>query len=260
MICRVCLESVKKTAVLCSQCSLISHSKCAKNAPPTCDLRAQLLLYAQYAEKGNPMSAYSNPAEVVNDTHQNVAMSDVPFVEHSRTSLDMPRSPGLGAPTEHPPPTAFKFMSAFKRSRTNLSPEPVSATGSSPPTPYKEKEHEPKILRKRTSTVQTRGERPLSVTSTSTGLSSLRSAATANESFSSPQNTGTRSQLSTGNARRPVSTSAVIDQARPNKATTASRPNVTNDHEDNRQPPGALPTDTRRHKKRAASSGNCTVQ
>ena len=46
MICRVCLLNVKKSAAICSQCSLISHLKCAPNAPPTCDLRAQLLHYA----------------------------------------------------------------------------------------------------------------------------------------------------------------------------------------------------------------------
>ena len=55
--CRVCLLTIKNSAVLCSQCSLISHFKCAVNAPPTCDLRAQLLLYAREAEKGKFRSA-----------------------------------------------------------------------------------------------------------------------------------------------------------------------------------------------------------
>ena len=73
MTCRVCSSNVKKSALLCSQCSLISHSKCAPNAPPTCDLRAQLLLYAQYAEKGDPASAYSNP--LGNDTGRRTPVS-----------------------------------------------------------------------------------------------------------------------------------------------------------------------------------------
>ena len=132
MVCRVCLLNVKKTALLCSQCSLVSHAKCAINAPPTCDLRAHLLLYAQYAERGNPASAYSNPAEIISDMGQNVAMSDVPFVDHnshgtSRNSIESPQSPHSQTSNnvvEHPP-TAFKFMAAFRRSRTNLSPEPV---------------------------------------------------------------------------------------------------------------------------------------
>ncbi|KAJ7581297.1 hypothetical protein C8J56DRAFT_1102229 [Mycena floridula] len=52
MVCRVCLLKTRKSAVLCSQCSFITHSQCARNAPPPCDRRAQLLLYAQYADRG----------------------------------------------------------------------------------------------------------------------------------------------------------------------------------------------------------------
>ncbi|KAJ7858456.1 kinase-like domain-containing protein [Mycena leptocephala] len=69
MVCRVCLLNVKKSAVLCEQCSLIAHSRCVVNAPPTCDLHAQLLLYAQYAERGNPGSAFSNPPDVFSEPH-----------------------------------------------------------------------------------------------------------------------------------------------------------------------------------------------
>jgi len=128
VICRVCLLNVKKSAVLCSQCNLISHTKCVVNAPPTCNLRAQLLLYAQYAEKGNPASLYSNPADQL---PQNVTMSDVPFVEHSVTSMESPllQTPVNPDSSEYPP-TAFKFMAAFKRSR-KLSPD--SVTSSTPP-------------------------------------------------------------------------------------------------------------------------------
>ena len=64
--------------MLCAQCSLIAHAKCAGNAPPTCDLRAHLLLYANYAEKEGPASAYALPAAAAAAAAQNVAMSDVP--------------------------------------------------------------------------------------------------------------------------------------------------------------------------------------
>ncbi|KAJ7581275.1 hypothetical protein C8J56DRAFT_794068 [Mycena floridula] len=95
MVCRVCLLNVKKSAVLCAQCSLIAHSKCASSAPPTCDLRARLLLYAQYAQKANPGSAYSNPMDLLDDNnHPKSPMSDVSYVAHSpRTST--PWSPKL---------------------------------------------------------------------------------------------------------------------------------------------------------------------
>ncbi|KAF8966314.1 hypothetical protein BDZ97DRAFT_1808980 [Flammula alnicola] len=246
MVCRVCQLSVKKTAVLCSQCSLISHAKCAVNAPPTCDLRAQLLLYAQYAQNGNPASAYSNPADIINDIAQNVAMSDIPFVEHNTpgTSMDSPqppRSPSQANNAEHPP-TAFKFMAAFRRSRTNLSPEPVAITPSSSSTPpSKDPDEIPK-----------RQERPLSVTSDSTGLSSLRSAATAAESFSSRQNTGQRSQVSGGDAdkaKRHLSEGTALDRARSSKITSSARSEATNEHERD-DLPGSLPTDTRKQTKK----------
>ncbi|KAJ7285231.1 kinase-like domain-containing protein [Mycena rebaudengoi] len=138
MVCRVCLLNVKKSAVLCEQCSLIAHSKCANNAPPTCDLRAQLLLYAQYAETGNSRSAYSNPLDVLNEPL--MSPSEVAYVSHTpRTSIDgtPPAQAQAMAMDRNPetPPTAFKFMAAFNRSRSNPSPEPldhVSLSGSVP--------------------------------------------------------------------------------------------------------------------------------
>lgn len=282
MMCRVCLSNVKKSAVLCSQCSLISHVKCADNAPPTCDLRAQLLLYAQYAEKGNPTSVYSNPVEFLSDVGQNVAMSDVPFVDHNtpRTSVDSPQPPLSTSPNalEHPP-TAFKFMAAFKRSRSNLSPEPVAASTSSTPTPTPpSKDSDEAPARRRV--LQKRSERPQSMTSNSTTLSSLQSAATAAESFSSRQNTGQRSQISGGGesdkAKRPVSDAGVLGKGRPNKAapggrldnTTTTKTRTThNDYHDDTHTnilPGALPADSRsrakKQKSKSPSSSSCNLQ
>lgn len=280
MVCRVCLLNVKKSAVLCSQCSLISHAKCAVSAPPTCDLRAQLLLYAQYAEKGNPTSVYSNPAEGLS-VGQNVAMSDVPFIEHNtpRTSVDSPRPPLLTSPNavEHPP-TAFKFMAAFKRSRSNLSPEPAAASTSSTPVPTPpSKDSDEAPVRRRV--LQRRSDRPQSMTSNSTTLSSMRSAATAAESFSSRQNTGQRSQISGGaesdKSKRPVSEGGVLDKARSNKAapsgrlenTTTKTRTTHNDYHDDTHTnnlPGALPADprsrNRKQKSKSPSSSSCNLQ
>ena len=187
MTCRVCLTDVKKSAVICGQCSLISHSKCAPNAPPTCDLRAQLL---EYAEKGNQGSvAYAKNDHPISDG------------EHNGSPLSSPLPTTTSPVVEHSP-TGRKFMAAFKRSRSNLTPELGDEEGHShrngggamqrlfkrsfgalhpshpslplplppPPPPF-----------------QAAHERPVSlVTSCS---SSLRSAATANESFSSPTTT-----------------------------------------------------------------------
>ncbi|KAG8908638.1 hypothetical protein FRB99_004926 [Tulasnella sp. 403] len=61
--CRVCHQHVKKSAVLCEECSLICHAACVKDATPHCDVRAQLLTYAQYANQpnGSPRVSASGP-------------------------------------------------------------------------------------------------------------------------------------------------------------------------------------------------------
>jgi len=253
MVCRVCLENVKKNAVLCSQCNLISHAKCAINAPPTCNLRAQLLLYAQYAEKGNPASVYSNPADQTHDLNQNVAMSDVPFIEHSRTSMDTPPQSPVNPDSPEYPLTAFKFMAAFRRSRSNLSPE--SVTSSTPPGASSDEND-----RKRPAVLVKRHERPLSVTSTSTGLSSLRSAATAAESFSSRRNFEQRLERPTNNTstgKQPGLTTGLRK-----KVTSPSRSEATYDGDiRSNERLGVPPQDSRRNKKQGnKQSGNCTVQ
>jgi len=50
--CRVCLQPVKRSAVLCEECGLIAHARCAADAPASCDIRTQLLLYTQYSQAG----------------------------------------------------------------------------------------------------------------------------------------------------------------------------------------------------------------
>ncbi|KIY62610.1 hypothetical protein CYLTODRAFT_169858 [Cylindrobasidium torrendii FP15055 ss-10] len=240
MVCRVCLLNVKKSAVLCAQCSLISHSKCAANAPPTCDLRSQLLLYAQYAEKGNPSSVYSNPADVLNGAHPGTPTSDVSYVAHShhqspRTSLDGASTPiSIGSP-----PTAYRFIGAFKRSKSNLSPD--SDVASTSTSPEKRSHLKAAMLQRHNS----RKERPqsLSSNSTSTGAqSSLRSANTA------PESAGRKSNFEDITDGGAFTTIEETESAR-----LASGSNEEN------HIPGALVDDYRRHKK-SKSAGNCVVQ
>lgn len=271
MMCRVCLLHVKKSAVLCAQCSLISHAKCAVNAPPTCDLRAQLLLYAQYAEKGNPSSAYSNPADVSGEPKRPGAMSDVSYVAHSsangRASIDTPppASP-TGAAVSESPPSAYRFMAAFKRSRSNLSPEPQSR--SSAPTPRPQDAEERPRQRKTTLLQKRPPERPQSVMSDSTGVSSLRSVATAAESMSSRHRS---QQNSGGRASKPprILSNATISvtenganrspsQLPSELSTSSSYCTQSNGSQDTRGLRGLYP----RHKRstKSSDSGNCIIQ
>ncbi|KAF7356594.1 Cell division control protein [Mycena venus] len=245
MVCRVCLLNVKKSAVLCEQCSLIAHSKCAVNAPPTCDLRAQLLLYAQYAEKGNPLSAYSNPLDALSEPghgnpHPISPASEVAYVAHTpRTSLDgtappPPHTPGLSPPT---PPTAFKFMAAFKRSRSNLSPEPdfASSTTSVPQVPPKDAPQ--KKLRKDPK------DRPQSVKSTSTAANtaSMRSG----ESVASRANPKSLDETRTDMQRK--------------RSRLVSKSAASDDFSASVSVPGGLPPETTKKHSKSRSS-NCVVQ
>ncbi|KAG2011848.1 STE/STE11 protein kinase [Coprinopsis cinerea AmutBmut pab1-1] len=277
MMCRVCLLNVKKSAVLCAQCSLISHAKCAASAPPTCDLRAQLLLYAQYAEKGNPSSAYSNPKDLLGDTRFPVAMSDVPFVSSpssARTETPPPSSPiGVVGAHSESPPTAFKFKAAFKRSRSNLTPEPAKSP-SSTPAPQEPGPEEPR--RRRPTLLSKRPERPLSVTSDSTNMSSLRSAATAAESLNSGSGSRNRSASSSGGraqkGSRYTGGLASTAESEHNRSSTqliselsTSSAGVAMSYPGPITHPttrtlGSLSPDPRRHKRNAKSAGNCVIQ
>lgn len=269
MMCRVCLLNVKKSAVLCAQCSLISHAKCAINAPPTCDLRAQLLLYAQYAEKGNPGSVYSNPLDLLGESKRPGAMSDVPYVAHSasgRTSTDTPPPPSPAGQTHsESPPTAYRFMAAFKRSRSNLTPEPhLSQSQSSTPLPEERPRPRRTTLQKRQS------DRPQSVMSDSTGVSSLRSAATAAESMSSRH----QSQSSSGGRaskapRFSGNAEASIAESDPNRSsvqlpselsTPSDYYSSTHQGRHDKAPLNTTLPGARRHKRNAKSSGNCIIQ
>ncbi|XP_006461886.1 hypothetical protein AGABI2DRAFT_178864 [Agaricus bisporus var. bisporus H97] len=302
VVCRVCLENVKKSAVLCAECSLIAHSKCAPNAPPTCDLRSQLLLYAHYAEQGNPAGLYSNPLF----DHPEIpcgptAMSDIPYVAHNtpRTSFDTQHVYHSTSPIPSSPPTAFKFMAAFKRSRSSLTNEAALTSGTQAPeadnldsrtavpsTSVNKSgelhfEERPQIPRKNHAVLHKRSrERPRSYTSTSTGLSSLRSATTAAESLnSSTAETGRNVRVSgagtTSSHDRTSSSGHKMEQVKSRKTIsikTQAPSGATSDVETNDFAelstassilPGSLSLDTNRRtrsKHESKQSGNCIVQ
>ncbi|KAF7370599.1 Cell division control protein [Mycena sanguinolenta] len=250
MVCRVCLLNVKKSAVLCEQCSLIAHARCANNAPPTCDLRAQLLLYAQYAEKGNPMSAYSNPLDALSETGHGSSpigpASEVAWVTHTpRTSLD-----GVAPPPPHGPhgtpstsPTAFKFMAAFKRSRSNLTPEPDFASSSTSVPQVPPKDVGQKKLRKDPK------DRPQSVKSTSTtaNSASMRSgqSVTSRANVKSLDETPTDMERIQRKRSRMTSKSAASEAAVDLTASLSI-------------PGGLAPAEPKKHSR--SRSSNCIVQ
>ncbi|KAH9984899.1 hypothetical protein BJV77DRAFT_965843 [Russula vinacea] len=214
--CRVCMDPVKKGAVLCSHCSLIAHSKCAGRAPPTCDLRSKLLMHAHFAERG------SSPADLFTRLPppplSPASASDGFGASSSRGSLDRERtnSPQFqpsplamasqSPPTPTPTPThaPHRGLSPFKRSRISLSREDPTHSNSSislagaAQQPIKSLLSEGNMIRRKLSIILTRQRepqqpRPLSISSISSSVSpqesqqsnSLRSLQTAAESISS---------------------------------------------------------------------------
>lgn len=265
VICRVCNQGVKKSAVLCEQCSLICHSKCSPNAPPTCDLRAQLLLYAQYAETGSPTGQYSDPMELLQALQASGPLS--PTSDGSdvtpRTSLDTSYSPSPGpmSGAVHPP-SAYKVLAAFKRSKSFLtehsdrsSPAPSPSPSSPPPVERKQVSRKRSVLTKRKSDGK---DRPLSISSASTSpnTSSMRSAMTAAESMASTQRGSTRSAATETEGPAEHSDSRFSRYSMLSSATT--------DHEEGRVPGDlstSAPRSTRqRHRDSKSSSGGCSVQ
>jgi hypothetical protein len=236
--------------VLCDQCSLIAHSKCAHNAPPTCNLRAQLLLYAQYAEKGSTPLEFLGPMSLSSSTEG---------VSTPRTSFDFGQpTPSPGTPPVHPP-TAFKVLNAFKRSRSSLSPD--SAALSTPsvnsiPTP---RERRTSLLpsnplkRKDKEVV-----RSLSSNSASPGPSSLRSHGQDSSASNTRRSAGTRSDSI-------VSGDNDTEAARSSRFTGYSVISVGSEHEHEQEEPssteipGALPASPTTSRK-SKNGDNCLVQ
>jgi hypothetical protein len=278
------MQHVKKSAVLCSQCSLIAHSRCAGHAPPTCDLRSQLLLYAQFAERGGSpaMDFLRGPAS----SH---ATSDAGGPSSSRNSLDLPQGtpPTPGAVGVHPP-TAYKLHHPFRRSsRSSLTPDPVRSpssaslsTNMSVPT----NASTPKLdaasaatagvqgLRRKLSTIlapsASRKERPQSLSSTSTSTGAGTQTERDRQSASMRSRGTDSSHRANGGGRAEVSISEEPDSSvRPSVLSNASayetvempdEPEIAAEG----VPGGFAKLGTRKHRRTAGSKseGNCLVQ
>ncbi|KAH7890826.1 hypothetical protein F5I97DRAFT_1975393 [Phlebopus sp. FC_14] len=258
MVCRVCLGSVKKSAVICDHCNLIAHSKCAREAPPTCDLRSQLLLYAQYAEKGNPVNVYSAPSP---HPHPSTTVpSEVSFV------TPRPNDAALSGPDQSVPGKshgAFRFITGLGRSRSSLS----VASPSSSPSPVPPPTAEDKAPRRKSSKlghIVGSKERPHSLSSDSTSPKSLKTA----DSQSSRQETGRKSFLSftesdaSPQPRNHGRISDTITQKIPLSVPIPAPPGIKHPSESTpRDIPGALPNGSEPQKNRGGEkASNCTIQ
>ncbi|KAG6332197.1 hypothetical protein ID866_6890 [Astraeus odoratus] len=198
VVCRVCLDNMKKSAVICDKCSLVAHSKCAGEAPPTCDLRSQLLQYAEYAEINGPLGTPSNPVDASTGTPTSkttVPSGEVSFVTPSlRPSTDLTSATPATA-TQVPAKAApgLKFVGGLGRSRSSLSVALPSMAQS--PAPVQHGQAEEKMPRKTPSKLVRNvapNERPHSLSSNSTAPKSLRTA----DSRSSRQEPSGKSLLS----------------------------------------------------------------
>jgi hypothetical protein len=260
MVCRVCMGGVKRSAVICDKCNLITHSKCAHEAPPTCDLRSQLLLYA---EQGSPAGVSLDGLNGLHPPRSSTTVpSEISFVTPSpRQSLDVTSSSPGRSPSPIAP-TAYKFMNAFKRSRSSLSTEnrpPNSASPSPNPPPPTHEEVTPKRKLSRPQPNMSSRERlhSLSSNGTAPNAASMRTA----DSQSSRQEPGRKSYLSMVEPD-PDPTSQPPPVPEKNPISTHVMTATINHHMEtsSRCIPGTLPNETDRHKKRAEKSSGCTVQ
>ncbi|KAH8108352.1 hypothetical protein DFH11DRAFT_1732067, partial [Phellopilus nigrolimitatus] len=178
LLCRVCMQSVKKHAVVCEECTLIAHSRCAPNAPPTCGLRAQLLQYANYSPTPDSPNAL--------DIFKQFTPSSSPVPDSLLASKE--NTPSPEGETPPPPPTAYKSMfGAFRRSRSSLTPEPAASRQNSQEStnefeavPPPAGPSSPTAIPRRPAVLLKPRPRPLSASSDNTtpNRSSLRSALT----------------------------------------------------------------------------------
>lgn len=103
VMCKICREPVKKHAVLCEECGLMCHARCAVQAAPLCNVRAQLFMYQQHASLGQ----MSPPASLTGHDSVSPPLSHVP----------------LPAVT----PAGFKFPFGLRRESKSSSADPNSS-------------------------------------------------------------------------------------------------------------------------------------
>ncbi|KAL4065848.1 Pkinase-domain-containing protein [Scleroderma citrinum] len=259
VVCRVCLGSVKKNALICDKCSLIAHSQCAREAPPTCDLRSQLLQYAQLAGMTNPPSTPSNPTDPSGPINTGMTnFGEVSFATSSpRRSADLTYVGPATSPTKGT--SGLKFIGGVGRSRSSLSVACSSASPSPVPPPHSEVEEKtPRRVSSKLSRNVNSNERPQSVSSDGTATKSQRTT----DSRSSRQEPSRKSHLS---APEPNDLSQVNgmmhdDNGYENLSSHATSLLFTTERRVSRNFPGAIPQEFAPQKKRGDKTSNCVIQ
>ena len=113
---------MKRSAVFCEECNLIAHARCAADAPATCDIRHQLMLYAQYSQA-------STAQELNSPTREGTPQSKPIAIPLSppRRSFDLQHSES--------PPRLNRILGWRNRRSSEQMTAPNSSARSSAPTP-----------------------------------------------------------------------------------------------------------------------------
>ncbi|EPQ29994.1 uncharacterized protein PFL1_02667 [Pseudozyma flocculosa PF-1] len=113
--CKICSEPVKKHAVLCEECGLVCHARCAGQAPSPCNLRAQLLMFQARTSMDRPRVVSPAPSLVAapNAAAAGANGNHLPVQQPAS-----PTSPALSATA------SFRFPFGIKRSSKQSTAEP----------------------------------------------------------------------------------------------------------------------------------------
>ncbi|KAF8577988.1 hypothetical protein K439DRAFT_1530932 [Ramaria rubella] len=119
--CRVCNHPIKKNAVFCTECSLIAHSKCATEAPQTCDLRAQVIRLSLDLQReavrqqspsphpASPISVFSNSPPKLSDSPLSSSPDRFKMFVRKKSKASGVGSDPADPPKATTPPVAFKY-------------------------------------------------------------------------------------------------------------------------------------------------------
>lgn len=136
VVCKICREPVKKHAVLCEECGLVCHARCAVHAPSPCNLRAQLLLFQQRAsmDQTSPMSSAAQLAPVSPMLAGGAPNAAVPI--NFRFPFGMKRQ--SKSPTADSQPQLGLVASASSETEVRGSPSPPTGNGVTAAKPAKD--------------------------------------------------------------------------------------------------------------------------
>lgn len=143
VVCKICREPVKKHAVLCEECGLVCHARCAVHAPSPCNLRAQLLLFQQRAslDQTSPMSSAAHLASVSPVLGSGATNASAPI--NFRFPFGMKRQ--SKSPTVESQPQLGFGAAGSPEMETGMPPSPLTSNGALGSKPAKD----PNVVRKR---------------------------------------------------------------------------------------------------------------